>query len=851
MTDLRSHLSTALADRYHIERELGAGGMATVYLAHDLKHDRRVAVKVLRPELAAAIGAERFLSEIRTTAGLQHPHILPLFDSGAAGSLLFYVMPFVEGETLRERLARETQLPVADAVRIAGEIAGALDYAHRHGVIHRDIKPENILLHDGAALVADFGIALAASKAGGTRMTETGMSLGTPSYMSPEQAMGERAVDARSDIFSLGCVLYEMLAGEPPFTGATAQAIVAKVMTADPPSLTGQRRSIPLAVDRAVHRALERVPADRYASAADFAAALREGSDQTAHRPADSAGRWPRPAAIALVVAAVTAAIAGVALLRPRGGGGTSPHAARQDQRVVAVLPFRNLSRDTAQQYFSAGMTEEITTQLARVAALRVLGRAATAQYDTAGNRLERMSRELGVGSVVDGSVRLAGDRVRIVVGLTDVRTGQSLWSEQYDRQMADLFAVQDDVAHKVTEALRATLTPAETRRLSRIPTADMAAYQLYLRALDLRPTRRTEMLTRIELLRQAIQLDAGFAGAYAHLARSFMFRGVAGEPGYTDSAFVAARKAIALDPELADGHFALGDLQNNALKLADARRSYLKALELAPSHTGAMADLANAYVALGRFDEALDWALRSYQLIPTHPHGPYHVALPLLALDDDSATARYLRAAEARFPNELRVQGLLAALDLRRGAGPAALERARRLVRDNPDHTEGPPILAEVAVAVGAPDAEALMAPLAARDPAAPAQIFPESLRSLYALTLHRRGEEKRAAELWRQSADAARRSLERGAEGPSAPLELAAIAAVEGRTGEAMDWLERADRAGWKDARVLELDPFFATVREEPRYRAALGGMREQVAEMRKLAAAAHPEIFSSVPP
>ena len=224
-------LATALADRYRIERELGAGGMATVYLAHDAKHDRRVAVKVLRPELAAAIGAERFLSEIRTTAGLQHPHVLPLFDSGAAEGLLYYVMPFVEGETLRDRLTRETQLPVADAVRIAGEVAGALDYAHRHGVIHRDIKPENILLHDGAALVADFGIALAASTAGASRMTETGMSLGTPAYMSPEQAMGERAVDARSDIFSLGCVLYEMPAGQPPFTGATAQAIVAKVMT--------------------------------------------------------------------------------------------------------------------------------------------------------------------------------------------------------------------------------------------------------------------------------------------------------------------------------------------------------------------------------------------------------------------------------------------------------------------------------------------------------------------------------------------------------------------------------------------------------------------------------------------
>ena len=518
---------------------------------------------------------------------------------------------------------------------------------------------------------------------------------------------------------------------------------------------------------------------------------------------------------------------------------------------MVAVLPFRNISRDTAQLYFSAGMTEEITTQLARVGALRVLGRAATAQYDTAGDRLERMARELGVGSVVDGSVRLAGDRVRIVVGLTDVRTGQSLWSEQYDRQMADLFAVQDDVAHKVTEALRATLTPAETRRLSRAPTANMAAYQIYLRALTFRPTRRAERQTRTELLRQAIQLDSGFAGAYAHLARSFMFRSVAGEPVYSDSGFVAARKAIALDPELADGYFALGDLQSNALQLADARRSYLKALELSPSHNGAMADLANAYVALGRFDEALDWALRAQQLDPNHTHAPYHVGLPLLPLDDDSASARFLAAAERRFPGELRVQGLLAALDLRRGAAGPALERARRLVRNDPDDTEGPPILAEVAVIVAAPDAEALISPLATQDPAAPAQMFPESLRSLYALTLHRRGEVKRAAELWRQSAGTARRMIESGAEGPGAPMELAAIAAVEGRGGEAMDWLERGYRAGWKDARVLEIDPFFDSVRQEPRYRAVLGSMREETAAMRKRAAAAHPEIFAARTP
>ncbi len=308
MSPIPDRLASALSDRYRLERELGAGGMATVYLAHDLKHDRQVAIKVLRPELAAVIGAERFLSEIKTTANLQHPHILPLFDSGIAvdsaarrldgsaegspavespsrrdAEFLFYVMPFIEGESLRDRLTREKQLPIGDALRIATEIAGALDYAHRHNVIHRDIKPENILLHDGRALVADFGIALAASKAGGSRMTETGMSLGTPTYMSPEQAMGEREITARSDVYALGCVLYEMLIGEPPFNGPTAQAIVAKVMTAEPASLAGQRKSIPPQVEGAVFTALEKLPADRWSSAKEFAEALA-GDGMTARR---------------------------------------------------------------------------------------------------------------------------------------------------------------------------------------------------------------------------------------------------------------------------------------------------------------------------------------------------------------------------------------------------------------------------------------------------------------------------------------------------------------------------------------------------------------------------------------
>jgi eukaryotic-like serine/threonine-protein kinase len=323
-----SGIAAALADRYQIERELGQGGMATVYLAHDVRHDRPVALKVLRAELAAVIGAERFLAEIRTTANLQHPHILPLFDSGSADAFLYYVMPYVEGESLRDRLSREKQLPVDEALRIATEVASALDYAHRHGVVHRDIKPENILLHEGQALVADFGIALALTKIGGTRMTETGMSLGTPTYMSPEQAMGEREITPKADVYALGCVLYEMLLGEPPFTGPTAQAVVAKVMTEKPAPIVARRDRVPEHVEEAVFTALEKLPADRFPSAAAFAAALAEPGAGMHGRPsARTHGGAVAPRARRTIMLAAAAGVvlgaAGALLLR-HGPAGAS-----------------------------------------------------------------------------------------------------------------------------------------------------------------------------------------------------------------------------------------------------------------------------------------------------------------------------------------------------------------------------------------------------------------------------------------------------------------------------------------------------------------------------------------------
>jgi tRNA A-37 threonylcarbamoyl transferase component Bud32 len=330
VSDPRSPLITVPADRYRIERELGQGGMATVYLAQDLRHDRKVAIKVLRPELAAVIGAERFLREIKTIATLQHPHILGLIDSGGANGTAWYVMPFVEGESLRDRLRREKQLPVADALRLATEVASALDYAHRHGVIHRDIKPENILLHDGQALVADFGIALAVSSAGGSRMTETGLSLGTPHYMSPEQAMGEREITARSDVYALGCVTYEMLTGDPPFIGSTAQAIIAKVMTEKPASIRRQRERVSEEVEDAVLTALEKLPADRFATAAEFAAALNGRAAAPALRSIPALS--PRRRAPRAVLVAGALALVGLGAL---AGGWVAGH---RDEGSVVFL---------------------------------------------------------------------------------------------------------------------------------------------------------------------------------------------------------------------------------------------------------------------------------------------------------------------------------------------------------------------------------------------------------------------------------------------------------------------------------------------------------------------------------
>jgi serine/threonine-protein kinase len=617
-------LADALRDRYTLERELGRGGMATVYLARDLKHDRPVALKVIHPDLAASLGPERFLREIRLTAQLRHPHILPVHDSGEAGSQLWYTMPYVEGESLRRRINRERQLPLDDALRIAREVAEALDCAHRHGIIHRDIKPENILLEESHAVVADFGVARAIEGAGGDRLTDTGLAVGTPAYMSPEQASAERVLDGRSDIYALGCVLYEMLVGEPPFTGPNAQAVIAKRLVEPVPHL-GAVRDLPTGVEQVVTRALGRAPADRFQTAAQLAEALarRESATVAAATPAP-AQPSRRARSLALLGLAVVVAIGGGFLaLRPdREPGAPAPPA--YERTAIAVLPFQNLSAEGPHTYFAGGLHDELLTQLSKVAALKVISRTSVMGYADGQTPVRQIASELGVGSVVEGSVQVVGRQLRVNVQLIDAATDAHLWAERYDRTLEDAFAIQSDVARQIVAAVGAALSGAERQGLAVAPTANPEAYRLYLQGLEYfnRPgSVRRNLEIAQQLFEQALALESDFALARAELSQvhgSMYWHRYDFSPERAARQREEAEAALRLAPDLPQAHVAMAS--SFFLWRRELRRA-LEELRIAsqglPNDAKVWARLGDMHRRLGNWDESLAAYEKSTQLDP------------------------------------------------------------------------------------------------------------------------------------------------------------------------------------------------------------------------------------------
>ena len=737
-------IAAALADRYTVERELGRGGMATVYLAEEKKHGRKVAIKVLRPEITAALGTERFLREIGIAARLSHPHIVPLIDSGEAGGLLYYVQPHVPGGSLRERLLDARQLSLKEALRIAQEVGAGLDFAHRNGFVHRDVKPENILFADGHAVLADFGVARACCDAESQqRVTEVGLAVGTPEYMSPEQASGQADLGTASDVYSLACVVYEMLAGEPPFRGTSPRAVMAKHVTESPRPLRGLRPEVPLALERAITHALEKDPEQRFASAAEFVAAL----------------------------------------LTPGEGSGRSASATRS----IAVLPFVNASPDPDNEYLSDGITDELIDALAKISGLRVSSR--TSVFALKGKSLDvrAVGALLGASVVLEGTVRKSGDRLRITAQLTSTDDGRLMWSQRYDRQLIDVFTIQDEIAGTIVNTLRATMFTELSEHVPRRYTENIQAYGLYLKGRYAWNKRSQEGVAEaIRYFEQAIAEDPHYAPAYAGLADSYAldvdYRAVpVAEPFQRAKEY--ARKALALDETVFSAHASLAwSLFIYDWDWEGAEREFRRAIELNPRYASAHQWYAFLLVSQGKADAALLECLTALEL--------------------DPASVSIRRAVGWSYYYA--------------GRYDQALDHLARAIEMNPMAVESHRILANTLARQGKlADAERVLRE-ALTLPGAGA-----FTRGELAWVLARAGRRSEAEALLGEIHAMAKDQY-------VSPVPFAIAHIGLGNLSEALDWAERAyaERRGW--LAYIKVNPMFDPLRAEPRFKSLVQKMR-----------------------
>ena len=653
-------LRSALSGSYTIDRELGRGGMSTVYLAQDEKHERLVALKVLHPDLAATLGPERFLREIKVAARLNHPHILPLHDSGEAGGFLYYVMPYVEGESLREKLDREQRLPVDEAVHHGRAIASALDYAHRQGVVHRDIKPENVMMYEGEAMVMDFGIAKAVSAAGSETLTQTGMMVGTPAYVSPEQAAGEANLDGKSDQYSLACMVYEMLSGERPFSGATPQAIMAKRFSDTPKPIRSIIPTVPESVEKAITKAMAVESTGRYATAAQFGQALASGSVMT---PTDTA---------------------------------SLPQTTGSAAKSVAVLPFANLSTDPENEYLADGIADEIISALTKIQSLRVTSRTSSFAFKGKNEDIGDIGRKLKVSTVLEGSLRKLGNKLRVTAQLVNVADGSNLWSERYDREIQDIFEIQDDISQSIVKALRVILSEGEKKQIAKARTENVQAYDYYLRGRQyFHQLRRKSLEYSRQMFNKAIEIDPDYARAYAGVADScsMLYTYFDAREFNLRQADIASRKALELDSELAEAHVARGLAVSLSKHFDEAEREFETAMKLDPKLYEAAYWYGRSLQSAGRFEEAVKMFERACALRPEDYQAAGFLAQAYGSLGNtverDIGLRRALKLMEERLelnPDDARAANLAAAFHARLGNLSKAVEYADRSLGIDPD---------------------------------------------------------------------------------------------------------------------------------------------------------------------
>jgi TolB-like protein/Tfp pilus assembly protein PilF len=634
--------------------------MATVCLAQDTKHERVVALKVLHPGLAESVGPERFLREIKVVARLNHPHILPLFDSGEIEGFLYYVMPYVEGESLRERLERENQLPIDEAIRHTLSIASALDYAHRQNVVHRDVKPENVMMYEGEAMVMDFGIAKTAIDTGEQSITRSGALFGTPAYVAPEQAAGAREVDGRADQFSLAVVLYEMLAGERPFSGVPDVEAFAMRFKETPGRVGQLREGVPESIEVALTQAMSPDPANRYATTALFAQAIGSGA----------------PAAPITIY--------------------STPRPTVSAAKSVAVLPFANMSAEADNEYFADGIAEEIINALTRIQSLRVASRTSSFAFKAKNEDIGEIGRKLKVSAVLEGSVRKVGSKLRITAQLINVADGYHLWSGQYDREMADIFAIQDDISQAIVKSLRVILSEGEKRAMGQLRTVDVDAYDYYLRGRKFfHQYRRKSLEYAVQMFEKAIEIDPDYALAYGGIAVacSLLYTYFDLRPVNSVQADIASKKALELAPDLAEAHLA----RAFALRLGEhpqnAEQEFESAIKLDPKLFDAFYFYGRALKYEGRFAEAAKMLERASLLNPEDFQAPAFLGAAYAGMgmraEANAARRRAVKLIEQRLnlnPDDARAYNLGATTLMKLGNTPRALEFAAKSLSIEPD---------------------------------------------------------------------------------------------------------------------------------------------------------------------
>jgi serine/threonine-protein kinase len=676
-------LQDLIGDAYEIERELGGGGMSHVFLATERSLGRRVVIKVLPPELVSGVSEARFKREILVTANLQHPNILPILAAGAREDIHYFVTPYVEGQTLRDRLAFQGAMPITDGVQLLSEISSALGHAHSRGIVHRDIKPENILLSDGHAVLADFGIAAACHRCSpSTQLTLPGQSPGTPGYMAPEQLVDPTGTDPRMDVFALGVVAYEMFTGKKPFSGISPNAF----FLGEAPSLTTTEPRVPRAVGAAVSRALSPDPAKRFADAGEFHTAIRAAL--TDERPAYGRRHWLTKAAGAVLGAAL---LGGYLVLSGRLSSG-EPNESASDRRMLAVLPFKNLGK-AEDAYFAEGVTEEVTSRLAMLSGLGVISRTSADQYANTTKSLKEIARELGADYVLEGSVRLdrsarGAGRVRVTPQLIRVRDDTHLWSFPYEGEIKDVFTVQTQIAEKVAGALVATLPGAERQQMSAQPTQNLAAYDAYLQGERLRSHQESDPVSLVraeKLFSDATAADPRFALAFSKLAllHAYTYESFL---DHTPERLAAARKAadsaIALDANLPDGHLALGRYYEGMDDIANASVHYAVAEKQRPNDATILVSSASVLVRSGAWNEGIKRFQRAAELDPRAPGVQVAAAHAYVMSRDYKTASKYLERAIAADSVHIDAHAMKAVVAFVVGDWPRTREIAHNLIQ-------------------------------------------------------------------------------------------------------------------------------------------------------------------------